>query len=227
MRTNDELLRWLGPACALGGFARVNYVLFPSLYSDWIYTGDVLRTASYVVLLVGAGREIRQHWAAQAHVAVLEDRRRLARELHDGVVQELGYIRAETYGLSAVPALQQQRILAACDRATDEARAAVDALGSSVDEPLGFVLQRAAREVAERYGGRVDVELDDAVEADPDQRHALVRIVREAVSNALRHGQASRIGVHLAQDADTRRLLVRDDGEGFSRRTATSEVGSA
>lgn len=214
--TRDELLRWLGPACALGGFARVNYVLFPSLYSDWIYTGDVLRTASYVVLLVGAGREIRQHWAAQARVAVLEDRRRLARELHDGVVQELGYIRAETYGLSAVPALQQQRILAACDRATDEARAAVDALGSSGDEPLGFVLQRAAREVAERYGGRVDVELDDAVDADADQRHALVRIVREAVSNALRHGQASRVRVHLRRDAETRQLLVHDDGDGFS-----------
>ena len=48
---HDEVLRWLGPACALGGLARVNYVLFPSLYSDWVYTGDLLRTACYVVLL--------------------------------------------------------------------------------------------------------------------------------------------------------------------------------
>ena len=54
----DELLRWLGPACALLGFARVNYLLFPSLYSGWLYTGDLLRTAGYACLLVGAAREI-------------------------------------------------------------------------------------------------------------------------------------------------------------------------
>jgi signal transduction histidine kinase len=211
---SDELLRWLGPACALGGFARVNYVLFPSLYSDWVYTGDLLRTGCYVLLLVGAAREIGRYWSAQARVAVLEDRRRLARELHDGVVQELGYIRAESFAIAPDHGLQT-RILGACDRALDEARAAVDALGRSPDEPLGFVLHRAARQVAERYGGRVVVDLDDAVEADQDQRHALVRIIREAVSNAVRHGSAGSIRIRLEHDQHARRLVVQDDGMGF------------
>lgn len=212
MRRHDELLRWLGPACALAGFARVNYVLFPSLYSGWIYTGDLLRTASYVLLLVGAVREIGQYWSAQARAAVLDDRSRLARELHDGVVQELGYIRSEAHRLGEGRAGQ---IIAACDRALDEARAAVDALGRSSDEPLGYVLHRAATQVAERYGGRVDVHLDDSIAADQEQRHALVRITREAVSNALRHGGAHCVRIKLCRDVGGRHLVVEDDGRGF------------
>jgi len=108
---HDELIRWLGPAFALAAFARLNYLLFPSLYSDWLYTGDLLRTASYAVLLVGAAREIRRYWSMQAQAAVIEDRRRLARELHDGVVQELGYIRVETQTLTG-DTKTRERILA-------------------------------------------------------------------------------------------------------------------
>jgi signal transduction histidine kinase len=213
VRREDELMRWLGAGCALAGFARLNYVLFPSLYSSWIYTGDFLRTGSYVLLLIGAAREIGQYWSARARVAVLDDRRRLARELHDGVVQELAYIRAEAHSLGSGPVAA--RILDACDRGLDEARAAVDALGRSSTEPLGFVLHRAARQVAERYQARIDVELDDSVDADADQRHALVRITREAVSNAIRHGRADRVCVRLVRDGEARRLVVQDDGRGF------------
>ncbi len=210
----DELVWWLGPAFALAACARLNYLLFPSLYSEWLYTGDVLRTACYVVLLVGAAREISHYWTAQARAAVLDDRRRLARELHDGVIQELGYIRLETFLIDSDPGARE-RIVDACDRALDEARAAVDALGRTTDEPLGFVLHRAARQVAERYHASLEVELDDSVLADDNERHALVRITREAVSNAIRHGKAQRVHLRLARDEHGRRLLVQDDGTGF------------
>jgi signal transduction histidine kinase len=220
----DGLLLWLGPACALAAFARVNYFLFPSLYTEWLYTGDLLRTASYALLLVGALREIGDHWSGWATALVLEDRRRLARELHDGVVQELGYIRSVT--LADVPDSPcRADLLAACDRAIDEARAAVDALGRSTTEPLGFVLHRAARHVADRYGGRVLVDLDDSVEVAHPQRHALVRITREAVSNALRHGRASAVCIRLERDADRCRLVVEDDGRGFDPAVARQSTG--
>lgn len=209
----NGLLRLLGPACALGGFARVSYVLFPSLYSDWLYTGDLLRTGCYGLLLLGALREIGQYWTGYARAAVLDDRRRLARELHDGVVQELGYIRSQGHGIP--DGALRDSVLAACDRALDEARAAVDALGRGSDEPLGFVLHRAAHQVAERYGARVTLDVDDTVDAPPEQRHALVRITREAISNAVRHGQASTVRVRLACDDERRRLVVEDDGQGF------------
>jgi signal transduction histidine kinase len=214
----DVLLRWLGPAFALAAFARLNYLLFPSLYSDWLYTGDLLRTGSYAVLLLGAAREISRYWSAQARAAVLEDRRRLARELHDGVVQELAYIRAETFTTVGGPE-DQERMVAACDRALDEARAAVDALGRSSEEPLGFVLHRAARQVADRYNASLEVELDDSVHADHDQRHALIRITREAVSNAIRHGRADRVRLRLEGGEQGRRLVVQDEGRGFDPTT--------
>lgn len=222
---DDELLRWLGPACALGAFARLNYALFPSLYTDWLYTGDFLRTACYLLLLVGAMREMQSYWSAQARAAVLDDRRRLARELHDGVVQELGYIRAESHALPA-GSPNASRIIAACDRGLDEARSAVNALGRTADEePFGFTLHRAVREIAERYRINLEVDLDDSITADADQRHALMRIAREAVSNAVRHGKAERAWVRLSRDGGERRLTVEDDGTGFDV-DATTATGS-
>lgn len=213
-RRNDELLRWLGAACALGGFARVNYALFPSLYTDWLYTGDFLRTGCYLLLLIGATREMRLYWTAQARAAVLDDRRRLARELHDGVIQELSFIRAESHALPP-DAPAGVRIMGACDRALDEARAAVHALGRAGDEPLGFVLHRAAHELAERFRVNLEVDLDDSISADSDQKHALMRITREAVSNAVRHGKAERVWIGLTQDGTSRHLTIQDDGIGF------------
>lgn len=222
-RHHDELLMWLGPACALAGFARVNYVLFPSIYTDWLYTGDVLRTSSYLLLLVGALREMRQYWSSHAQVAVLADRHRLARELHDGVIQELTFIRGEGRAIPAdIP--QGTLIVDACDRALDEARSAVQALAHAGDDPLSLTLHRGARQVADRYQVRMEVELDDSVTADFEQRHALLRIAREAVSNAARHGRAACITLQLAQRDGRRRLVITDDGQGFDVEAA---VGGA
>jgi diguanylate cyclase (GGDEF)-like protein len=61
-RTDDELLVWVGAGAALAFMARVNYTLFPSLYTDYVYTGDVLRLGWYLMLLVGASNEIRRYW---------------------------------------------------------------------------------------------------------------------------------------------------------------------
>ncbi|MGH3336766.1 MAG: sensor histidine kinase, partial [Nocardioides sp.] len=211
---DDVLLRWVGSACVLGAFSRLHYVLFPSIYSGWIYTGDLLRTASYLLLLVGAAREIGTYWRSQARLAVLDDRRRLARELHDGVVQELSYIRSEAHLITTEDGVRR-RIVDSVDRATDEARAAIDTLGSDGDHPLGLLLHGAARQVAERYGGQVIVDLDVSIDATPEQGHDLVRITREAVSNAIRHGRARNIGIGLLRDHRGRRFVVHDDGRGF------------
>ncbi|MFD7156217.1 sensor histidine kinase [Kribbella sp. NPDC059898] len=209
---DDVLLRWLGPSCAVGAFARLNYLLFPPDRPDWLYSGDVLRTVSYLLLLIAAGREISRHWAVQAEMAVVEDRRRLAREMHDGVLQELGYIRSE---IATFDGPRGDRILAASDRALDEARQLLEALGRSDDEPLGTVLRRALDQLAQRYDVTLDLELDESIAVDRPQRHALVRIAREAVLNAVRHAKADRVRVELSQDGDGSRLRITDDGPGF------------
>lgn len=219
-RRDDELLRWLAPAFALAAFARVNYLLFPSIYTDWFYTGDLLRTACYLLLLIGALRELQHYWSDQTRSAVREDRRRLARELHDGLLQELAYIRIEANGIPQGPS--KRHITDATERALDEARAAVNALGQVGDESLGFVLHRTAQELAERHSVDLEVDLDDSIQVDPGQRHALMRIMREAVLNGVRHGGAEHVRIRLERSNGRRVLTIADDGSGFEWSAADS-----
>jgi signal transduction histidine kinase len=203
---DDEFLGWVGAAAAVGVWARVSYLLFPSLYTDWLYLGDLLRLTTYVLLLVGAVREIREYWAGQATEA---ERRRLARELHDGVVQELGYIWSESRRPSDDRAMT--RIGASADRALAEARRAISALTAPPDEPLAEALRRAAGEVGDRYDVAVELHLDETVVVPSDEREELVRIAREAVANAARHAAAPVISVALRDHC----LEVTDQGRGF------------
>lgn len=210
-RTRDELTEWLAAGCSFAAFARVNYFLFPSLYSQFLYTGDFLRTAFYLVLAYGALRELRTYWSLHAEAAVFAERRRIARDLHDGTIQELGYIRtlARQAGKSADGA--SDRIAAAAERALAEARQAIAALSLPLDEPLAEVLRRTAGEVGDRYDVEVQVDAGEVGRVDRDTREAIVRIVREAVSNAARHADARRIEVRV----NAGWVEVRDDGRGF------------
>lgn len=220
-RRDDVLLRWLGPACMLGALARLNYLLFPSSQPDWLYSGDVLRTGCYFLLLIGAGREISKYWLSRTRTAVADDRRRMARELHDGVLQELAYIRSEVAAFSTVDEPRVNRIQAASERAVDEARELVETLSRPGDERLGSVLRRAVEPIAERHGVILELDLDDTVAVDPAQSHALVRIAREAVLNGAQHGRAKRVKVQLGRSF----LTVADDGAGFDPVLRTPRPG--
>ena len=224
-RRDDELLRWLGAACVLGAFARVNYFLFPSLYSDYVYTGDVLRAGFYVLLLVGAAREIGSFWAARTQAAVLEDRRRMARDLHDGLTQELTYIWSQSRRLVSRPddPVLAEQISGAAGRALDEARYAIAALTRPADESFTALLTQLVDEMASRYDAAGVTQIDPAAEVSPDQREAVLRITGEAFRNAVRHGDARRVVVELCREP--LELRVRDDGGGFEPATAGAGSG--
>ncbi|HET9442362.1 MAG TPA: ATP-binding protein [Acidimicrobiales bacterium] len=229
----DELLRWVGAGAALAAFARLNYFLFPSLYSDFVYTGDLLRLASYLFFLVGAGREIHAYWRDQARLAAVEERRRVARDLHDGLTQELAFIRSQAASLAAgvsVPGMAAH-LAAAADRALAESRRAVEVLsGGDHAEPLAQALARAAEEVAGRAGAAVTVEAEGSHRTSRAAHEALTRVVREATTNAVRHGGARSVCLRLepaaGPDADgALRLVVRDDGLGFDPAAVTRGYG--
>jgi signal transduction histidine kinase len=158
-------------------------------------------------MLAGAVHEIRMYWQTAAERAVLEERRRLAREYHDGVAQELAFIAARAR--SSDPHLAD-----AAQRALDESRSAIAALTRPLDEPLARLVAQAAEEVALRSGGRVVLELDPAADARGEAREAIVRVAREAVVNAFRHAGADTVRVRLSAGRTTE-LVVADDGNGF------------
>jgi signal transduction histidine kinase len=215
-RGGDEFMSWLALGTILAAVARLNYFLFPSLYTDYLYTGDLFRFGFYVAILIGAAREIGAYQRGLARVAVLEDRRRMARDLHDGLAQDLAFIALQTRAIrdTARDPTRIDHIMRAAERALDDSRAAIAALTAPLDEPLDLSLARAAEEVAERCGARVRLDLQRRVLVAPSTRQALVRLVREAVTNAVRHGEAHEVWVRLAAGPGLR-LAIVDRGRGF------------
>ncbi len=220
-RRGNELGRWLAAACGLGAFAQVNHLLTPTLFTDWFHLGNLLGAAASVVLLLGAIGEFKRASDANVDDAVRSDRLRLAREIHDGVIQELSYIRSESQTIGANPHARGH-IVGACDRALDEARSAVQSLSTARNEPLSSSLFRASAELATRHRFDLVADLDDSITLNDEQRHALTRIVREAIGNAIRHASAETITVRLCQSDGRRCLTIEDDGHGFDLESANA-----
>ena len=224
--SRDPLMLWLAIGATLAAFARLNFFLFPSRYSEFFYTGDVLRLGFFVAVLVGGAYEIRIAQRQLERAAVLHERRRLAREIHDGVAQDLAFIVQQADAISrrsgAPPAMAD--IATAARRALDESRGAIAALVRPTDEPLEQALARVADEAAGRWGIRVESRAVAGLELAAPVREALLRIVGEAVTNAARHGRGKRIAVELAERPELQVRIV-DDGVGFDPELLEQQSG--
>jgi signal transduction histidine kinase len=222
-REGDEVIGWLAVAAVLGTIARLNYVLYPSLYSEWIYTGDAFRLLFDLAILFAAGREVRSYWRAETEAAALEERRRIARDLHDGLAQELAFIGRNLKRLDREDPVVL-RLEGGAARALAESRRAISALTEPADRPLDAALAEVARDVGDREGTHVALALAPDVPATPATRDALVRIVSEAITNAARHGGANVVRVEL-EDGDRLRLRIADTGQGFDMSVAGRGFG--
>jgi signal transduction histidine kinase len=215
--TSDELSGWLSIACILAGASRVNYFFHPSIHSNWVYTGDVFRLGFYLALLIGAAREIASYWSSVVAAASFEERRRLARDVHDGLAQEIAFLARNVRLLREQGAEPQlvERIMRGVARAQEESRRVVGALRPTIDEPLEQALAEAALDAARRHGAALDMELASGIALSPREREAVVRIASEAVSNAAQHSGAETLRLYLERLDAGIRLGVTDDGEGF------------
>ena len=212
--SNDALAVWLGPGLIVAAFAAVNYVLFPSLYSDWVFSGDILRFAFYLLVLTGAGNEIRAYWREALATAVVQERQRMARDLHDGLAQELAFIATELERLGPQGHAPLDAIASAAERALYESRRAIEALTHPLDQPLDVAIKQTATDVARRAGARVVFELATGIEVPTQVREAILRVAREATLNAIRHAHASTVRISLNNTGWTE-LRIEDDGCGF------------
>jgi signal transduction histidine kinase len=221
-QTDDELLGWFALAATLAAFSRLNYVLFPSGYSDWVFTGDFFRLGANLLILVGAGKQISAYQRQAAEAAVLAERRRIARDLHDGLAQDLAFISMQASRLMNEE--QADSIAVAADRALADSRGAISALSSPPDEPLADSVTRMANLLGRRSDAEIKVHVETEVEASHERREALLRILSEAISNAIRHGGASMIIVRLSGGRGLR-LAVADNGNGFDPDVARASGG--
>jgi signal transduction histidine kinase len=207
---------WLAAGCILAAFSRVHYLLFSSLYTSWVSTGDVLRLASYLAFLTGAAFEIRSSLQARTALAAADERARIARDLHDGLAQELSFIRSQTVG-GGLDDARAELVSDAAGRALLESRRLIRVLSSDARPIEDDLIDALA--VVTRAGIAIDVRVDgpgvDAV--GPSMQAAIVGIAREASGNAVRHGRPERVSVVLEVGAGAASgcLEVRDDGSGF------------
>jgi signal transduction histidine kinase len=207
----EALMRWAAVAVVLGGFAKLNYALFAGADNNAVRLGDLLRVLGWLALLAGVIEEVRAGVRRGAHAAVLSERRRLARELHDGVAQELAFIRRRAGRLAELP--DGLEILSAADRALEDSRRAIDALAPSAGEPLHVALEHHGARLAAECDVEVQVTTRCATDVTPEVRTELLRIVAEAVRNAAHHGGAGHVRVDLL--GPPLRVRVIDDGSGF------------
>lgn len=173
---------------------------------------------------------------AQAREAgIVDERHRLAREIHDTVAQGLiGVItQLEAAGRTDITDDEHaRRIRNAVDLARSslgDARRAVDALGPrTLDHAtLPAAIDSVARSWMALHDSEVSVTVTGEVRSlDPAVEEALLRITQEALSNVARHARASRVGVTLSYLGGEVAVDVRDDGIGFDcHRAANGQSG--
>lgn len=168
--------------------------------------------------LTGLAEQSRQ-------AAVLEERNRLAREIHDtlsqvftGILLQLRLAQRvflqrpeEAWGLV-------QRASELVQQGLDETRRSVWALQPEAPEYRDLVgtLSRAVECMAPETAAQMELHIQGTPRAlPPDVGMNLLRIGQEALTNALRHGQAQIVWIGLAFDDDRVQLRIQDDGQGF------------
>ena len=214
-RRGDQLLAWIGLGCVFAGFASVHELALPTAAPGGPLTADLLQLAFGLAVFAGAMGEVTVHRRRLVVAAVIDERRRIARDLHDGLAQELAYIRMETRRMEARQSGGHAADVAlAAERALTEVRHAIAGLRHADDDLFATELSHLAEHLAARAGARLRLDVDARIEVQASQRDQLLRIVREAVSNGVRHGGATEVSLELSSDEGLR-MAVRDNGKGF------------
>lgn len=212
----DGMARWLSAALVLSALAQLQLLMLPAEAPAVFGWSDVLGLAAAVYLLVAVIDGINADQRRAAEQSVAAERRRMARELHDGLAQEVAFISAQTRHLAEDWQDERARLIAtSAQRALDDSRVIIGALTRAPGMPLGASLAEQAREFARRWGVTVELAIEDEIDVAPEKEHAILRIVGEALSNAARHAEASTVRIRVRDRDGQLHVAVRDDGRGF------------
>ncbi|TXH43308.1 MAG: sensor histidine kinase [Actinobacteria bacterium] len=163
-------------------------------------------------------------------LATTEERHRLAREIHDGVAQELAglaYVVDDASARADDPELRADlhRIRDELSRVVSELRLSIFELRSGVDPGtgLGASISTYVRQIGGRAGMTVHLVLEeDATRLPTDVEVEIMRIVQEAVTNARRHSRAKNLWVTLRTTPPNALVRIADDGVGITDRRSDS-----
>ena len=200
------LLRPLGTGVLYGVFADVLFIVAATIGTLFLVLGDGRRVL-----------EARSHQLEQLTRLLLraqeDERRRIARELHDEAGQVLTAVKIELdlEGKTEAGAM--------VGRALAQVRDLSNLLRPTVLDDLGLV--PALRSLVEDFARRTRIEAtlacSDALGPLPDEQQVVIyRVVQEALTNVARHAGARRVAVRIAAEDERVRLEVEDDGRGVA-----------
>ena len=169
-------------------------------------------------------RELRLLYEQAQELVSLQERQRLARELHDSVSQALYAIGLGAHTAREAIASDSEQALASIDyvlalaeAGLAEMRALIFELRPESLEIEGLVaaLTKQVAVLRTRYKLNVEADLGEEPDLSMEMKHALYRIAQEALHNIVKHARASTVVLRLARQANEIVLEVRDNGKGF------------
>ncbi|MBV8997554.1 MAG: hypothetical protein JO304_00745 [Solirubrobacterales bacterium] len=208
-------------ACLLLAGVNLRFLVAPAVHTDWVTPRDGLRLAAYGLLLAGAYLRHAQLQRNAAQAAIAAERERIARDLHDGLAQDLACIAAQGQRLDCQLG-PQHPLMVAARHALAASRGVIADLTASAAPTTEAALRMIADELEHRYDVQVNVRVESdtalgpADELESARREDLLRIAREAIVNAALHGAAQHVDVVLLRRKGTLLMRVSDDGRGIS-----------
>jgi signal transduction histidine kinase len=216
-RDGSPPTRLLALACTFAAASALAACATPTFYAAHAGIADVLRLGWLVALFACVCVEWSLDERRAPVYALAHERRRMAADVHDLIMQDLSFALANARSLADDPARAESvsTVVTAGERALAGARDVVSGLTRQHSRPIAEAVEISARTAARHVPLTVRVSRA-STDGHPDEptRDALVHIAREAVTNAVKHARPRSIEVGLDRDEEWR-LTVRDDGRGF------------
>ncbi|HLV99522.1 MAG TPA: sensor histidine kinase [Ktedonobacterales bacterium] len=172
--------------------------------------------------------------ATQHRMAMLEERQRWQRDLHDAVKQQ---VFAATMQIAAARACfatdtsQSYQHIIEAEHLAGQAQRELTTLieagqpDSLAGKPFAEVLDDLCQQWSRQAGIPMKLQVEGQCDLPPDVEVALYRVVQEALANIMRHSAATRVAVRLHKDEDRVTLVILDNGQGFDPTVATAGFG--
>jgi signal transduction histidine kinase len=209
---------------------------FDRLSGDEGFTDDdeqVMRAfAASAATAVATARTVEEDRLRHSLQAAEAERRRWARELHDETLQALGGLNVllKSAARSSDPEVLRAAIGDATEhvsREIENLRAIITELRPAALDELG--LEPALATLATRVGAASGLEVETAIDVgrrlEGEQETVAYRVVQEALSNVVKHAQATRVSVSVTTAGGELRIVVADDGRGFDPAAPASGFG--
>jgi signal transduction histidine kinase len=219
-----QVLPLLAEALLLLAAARLYFLALPWSSPLEISLREALRLLAFGLIFSAMLRRELEIRAGAARAAAVAERHRVARDLHDGLAQDLAFIAAHWSTLGG-DVDQEHPVMRAARHALAISRDTISELSDSDSESATKTLDVIAQELGDRFGVRVMTDVPPEATLARGVRDQVGRITREAIANAVRHGQARHVLVTLKRDTAGTVLRVVDDGLGIRERFGEADEG--